>query len=146
MAASVNGAVHAGGVYRRSIGAYLRSIAEYPADFWVMAVAVILSMIVLMLASGPVADFVEAHPTVKILALGFLIMIGMALVADGFGAHVPKGYIYSAMVFSIFIELINMAQRRRKPARCSKPRGTSTPRSTLRGSRHRRPAARRWWC
>ena len=82
-------------------------------EIWVMAVAVILSMIVLMVASGPVASFVEAHPTVKVLALGFLIMIGMALVADAFGAHVPKGYIYTAMIFSVFIESINMVMRRR---------------------------------
>src|SRR5215208_4315275 len=81
------------------------------------AVAVILSMVVLMAASGPVASFVEAHPTVKVLALGFLIMIGMALVADGFGAHVPKGYIYAAMVFSVFVECINMVQRRRARAK-----------------------------
>ena len=80
---------------------------------WVMAVSVILSMIVLMVASRPVGDFVERHPTVKILALGFLIMIGMALVADSFGAHVPKGYLYTAMVFSIFIECINMVMRKR---------------------------------
>ena len=83
-------------------------------EIWVMAVAVILSMLVLMLASGPVAAFVEAHPTVKILALGFLIMIGMALVADSFGAHVPKGYIYTAMIFSVAIETINMLHRRRQ--------------------------------
>jgi predicted tellurium resistance membrane protein TerC len=83
---------------------------------WVMAVAVVLSMVVLMAASGPVATFVERHPTVKVLALGFLIMIGMALVADGFGAHVPKGYIYSAMVFSVFVELVNTVQRRRARA------------------------------
>ncbi|MFT3974475.1 MAG: hypothetical protein QM699_13800 [Amaricoccus sp.] len=76
-----------------------------------MAVAVILSMIVLMVASGPVAAFVEAHPTVKILALGFLIMIGMALVAGGFGVDIPKGYIYTAMIFSVFIESINMLYR-----------------------------------
>ncbi len=96
-------------------------------EIWIMAVAVILSMIVLMAASGPVAAFVEAHPTVKILALGFLIMIGMALVADGFGAHVPKGYIYSAMIFSVFIELINMAQRRRaKPVHLRNPYGGET--------------------
>ena len=91
-------------------------------EIWVMAVAVILSMVVLMAASGPVASFVEAHPTVKILALGFLIMIGMALVADGFGAHVPKGYIYTAMVFSVFIELINMQHRaRRSRSICATP-------------------------
>jgi predicted tellurium resistance membrane protein TerC len=94
----------------------------------VMAVAVILSMIVLMVASGPVAAFVEAHPTVKVLALGFLIMIGMALVADSFGAHVPKGYIYAAMVFSVFIECINMVQRRRvKPVHLRNPYGTESP-------------------
>ena len=96
-------------------------------EIWVMAVAVILSMIVLMVASGPVASFVEAHPTVKILALGFLIMIGMALVADAFGAHVPKGYIYTAMIFSVFIECINMAQRRRaKPVHLRNPYGEET--------------------
>jgi predicted tellurium resistance membrane protein TerC len=82
---------------------------------------------VLMFASGPVATFVEAHPTVKVLALGFLIMIGMALVADSFGAHVPKGYIYTAMVFSVFIELINMQQRRRaKPVHLRNPYGEET--------------------
>jgi predicted tellurium resistance membrane protein TerC len=93
-------------------------------QIWVMAVAVILSMIVLMAASGPVANFVEAHPTVKVLALGFLIMIGMALVADGFGAHVPKGYLYTAMAFSVVIECINMLQRRRqKPVHLRNPYG-----------------------
>ncbi|MFT3973186.1 MAG: TerC family protein [Amaricoccus sp.] len=97
-------------------------------EIWVMAVAVILSMIVLMVASGPVASFVEAHPTVKVLALGFLIMIGMALVADAFGAHVPKGYIYTAMIFSIFIEAINMIGRRRRrdPVHLRNPYGTET--------------------
>lgn len=83
-------------------------------EIWVMAVAVILSMIVLMVASGPVASFVESHPTVKVLALGFLIMIGMALVANSLGGHVPKGYVYSAMIFSIFIECINMVGRKRR--------------------------------
>ena len=73
-------------------------------EIWIMITAVVLAMIVLMVASGPVAKFVDNHPTVKILALGFLIMIGMALMADSFGFHVPKGYIYSAMLFSIFIE------------------------------------------
>jgi hypothetical protein len=86
------------------------------------AVAVTLSMIVLMVAS-----FVEAHPAVKILALGFLIMIGMALVADGLGAHVPKGYIYTAMVFSVFIELIDMRQRRKaRPVHLRNPYGAET--------------------
>ena len=118
-------------------------------EIWIMAVAVILSMMVLMFASGPVATFVEAHPTVKILALGFLIMIGMALVADGFGAHVPKGYIYTAMVFSVFIELINMKQRRKaKPSTCAtpmarrpKPAATSVGRSRRRACRARAAGA-----
>lgn len=97
-------------------------------QIWVMGVAVVLSMIVLMAASGPVASFVEAHPTVKVLALGFLIMIGMALVADAFGAHVPKGYIYTAMIFSVFIEVINMIGRRkrREPVHLRNPYGAET--------------------
>ena len=97
------------------------------SEIWVMAVAVILSMIVLMAASGPVSRFVERHPTVKILALGFLIMIGMSLVADSVGAHVPKGYIYSAMVFSLLIESLNMLRRRRgKPVHLHNPYGEDT--------------------
>jgi predicted tellurium resistance membrane protein TerC len=82
-------------------------------EIWIMVTAVVLAMIVLMVASGPVAKFVDAHPTVKILALGFLLMIGMALMADSVGFHLPKGYIYSAMLFSIFIEAMNMLHRRR---------------------------------
>ena len=82
-------------------------------EIWVMITAVVLAMIVLMVASGPVANFVDAHPTIKILALGFLLMIGMALMADSVGFHVPKGYIYSAMAFSMFIEAMNMLYRRR---------------------------------
>ena len=117
-------------------------------EIWVMAVAVILSMIVLMVASGPVATFVEAHPTVKILALGFLIMIGMALVADSFGAHVPKGYIYTAMVFSVFIELINMKQRRKaKPSTCATPMARRPrPKATSGGRWKRAGCERRQHC
>jgi predicted tellurium resistance membrane protein TerC len=82
-----------------------------------------------MVASGPVATFVEAHPTVKILALGFLIMIGMALVAGAFGAEIPKGYIYTAMIFSVFIESINMVHRRRNtPVHLRNPYGEGNTR------------------
>lgn len=97
-------------------------------EIWIMGAAVVLSMLVLMLASGPVASFVEAHPTVKVLALGFLIMIGMALVADSSGAHVPKGYIYTAMIFSTFIECINTLGRRRlrEPVHLRNPYGEET--------------------
>jgi predicted tellurium resistance membrane protein TerC len=61
----------------------------------------------------PIGEFVERHPTVKVLALSFLIMIGLVLVADGFGQHIPKGYIYAAMAFSVFVELINLWIHRR---------------------------------
>lgn len=85
-------------------------------EIWVMAAAVIASMAVLITAAGPVGRFVDRHPSVKMLALSFLIMIGMSLVADAFGAHISKGYIYSAMIFSVFVEAVNMAQRRRAKA------------------------------
>ncbi len=67
-----------------------------------------------MLVSRPISDFVERHPTVKILALWFLLLIGVMLVADGIGQHIAKGYIYFAMAFSLAVELLNMRYRRRK--------------------------------
>ncbi|MFV0472635.1 MAG: TerC family protein [Pikeienuella sp.] len=79
----------------------------------IMIVAMVIAVAVMMFAAGPVARFVEANPTVVMLALGFLLMIGMMLVADGFGAHVPKGYLYAAMAFAAFIEGLNMTRRRR---------------------------------
>ena len=82
-------------------------------EIWVMAVAVILSMIVLMVAAKPVGDFVERHPTVKMLALSFLVLIGTALVADGFGVHFNHAFIYVAMAFSCSVEMLNMVARRR---------------------------------
>jgi len=83
-------------------------------EIWVMAAAIVLSMIVMLLAAGPVGGFVERHPTVKMLALSFLLLIGTTLIADSFGVHVPKGYIYAAMGFSVLVEALNMAQRRRQ--------------------------------
>lgn len=82
-------------------------------EIWVMAVAVILSMIVLMVAAKPVGDFVERHPTVKMLALSFLVLIGTALVAEGFGVHFNHAFIYVAMAFSCTVEALNMVARRR---------------------------------
>ena len=83
---------------------------------WIMVTAVIIAVIIMLVASGPVSDFVARHPTVKMLALSFLLLIGMALVADGFGVHIPKGYIYAAMGFSVFVEVLNLlARRRAKP-------------------------------
>ncbi|MBS3914731.1 MAG: TerC family protein [Bacteroidetes bacterium] len=75
---------------------------------WVMIAAVVLSMFVMLAASKPISDFVNKHPSIKILALSFLVMIGVSLIAEGFGQHFNKGYIYFAMAFSFIIELINL--------------------------------------
>lgn len=86
-------------------------------QLWVMATAVIVASVIMLVASGPLSNFVQRHPTVKILALSFLLMIAMVLIADGFGVHIPKGYVYSAMGFSIMVEALNLisARRRSKP-------------------------------
>ena len=80
----------------------------------VMVIAVVVAVTVMLLAANPLAKFINDNPTVVMLALGFLIMIGMTLIAEGFGAHVPKGYIYAAMAFSALIEGLNMLSRRAK--------------------------------
>jgi predicted tellurium resistance membrane protein TerC len=77
----------------------------------VMVIAVVIAVGFMMVFSGPVGRFVEQHPTVKILALSFLLLIGMSLIADGTGHHIPKGYIYSAMAFAVFVEVINLRVR-----------------------------------
>lgn len=85
-------------------------------QFWVMAVAVIIAVGVMFGAAGPVSAFISRHPTVKMLALSFLLLVGMTLVADGAGFHVPKGYIYAAIGFSAAVETLNqLAARRRRP-------------------------------
>ena len=87
-------------------------------DIEIMIAAVVLAMIVMYVASGPVARFVAQHPTTKMLALAFLVMIGVALVADGFEFHIPRGYIYSSMAFAGAVELFNvLAGRNRAQAR-----------------------------
>jgi predicted tellurium resistance membrane protein TerC len=80
----------------------------------VMILAIVLSMLVMFLASGAIARFIRAHPTTKALALAFLILIGTSLIADGCGFHVPRGYIYFAMAFSAAIEVYHVATRRRR--------------------------------
>ncbi|MER0042542.1 TerC family protein [Pseudomonas sp. MGal98] len=80
----------------------------------IMVVAVVAAVTVMLLAADPLARFINKNPTVVMLALGFLIMIGMTLIAEGFGAHVPKGYLYAAMAFSAVIEGLNMLSRRDK--------------------------------
>jgi len=83
-------------------------------DLPIMITAVIIAVAVMYVASGPVSAFISRHPTTKMLALAFLVLIGVALVADGFGAHIPRGYVYSAMVFAGLVEMFNvLAQRRR---------------------------------
>ncbi|AKC86537.1 TerC family protein [Pseudoxanthomonas suwonensis] len=81
---------------------------------WVMVTAILVSIAFMLAFAGPIGEFVERHPTVKVLALSFLIMIGLVLIADGFGLHIPKGYVYTAMAFSVFVEAINMWIRRRE--------------------------------
>jgi predicted tellurium resistance membrane protein TerC len=80
----------------------------------IMIAAVIVAVGVMFVASGPVADFVAKHPTTKMLALAFLLLIGTSLVADGFGFHIPKGYLYSAMGFSVLVEAINIIAKERR--------------------------------
>jgi predicted tellurium resistance membrane protein TerC len=83
-------------------------------DLYVMVTAVVIAIGVMMLSSGTVAGFIGRHPTVKMLALSFLLLIGMTLIGDGFGAHVPKGYIYAAMGFSAVVEVLNQIAGRRR--------------------------------
>lgn len=82
----------------------------------IMVIAVVVSVLVMLLASKSIADFVDANPTIKMLALAFLILIGVTLIAEGFDVHVPKGYVYFAMAFSVTVELLNIKMRKSKQA------------------------------
>jgi predicted tellurium resistance membrane protein TerC len=97
--------------------------------FEIMVAAVVLAMIVMLAAAGPVSGFVDRHPTVKMLALSFLLLIGTTLVADGFGFHIPKGYIYAAMGFSIMVEALNLLakRKRRNPVALRQPYSDEPP-------------------
>lgn len=79
----------------------------------VMVIAILTAVVVMMLASGPIYRFVNQHPSVKVLALAFLMLIGTTLIAEGLGEKIPKGYIYAAMAFSIFVEVLNIGVRRK---------------------------------
>jgi predicted tellurium resistance membrane protein TerC len=81
----------------------------------IMVIAVIVAVIFMMFFAKYISDFVHKHPTIKMLALAFLLLIGVTLIADGLGQHVPKGYIYFAMAFSVFVEMLNLRLRRSKP-------------------------------
>ena len=92
----------------------------------IMVIAILVTVAVMLLAANPLANFLHAHPSVVMLALGFLLMIGMTLIAEGFGAKVPKGYIYAAMLFSAFIEALNLLSRRAK-----RPQAEDEPRMSI---------------
>ena len=79
--------------------------------FWVMATAITCAIWVMIYASGPVSHFIEKHPTLKMLALSFLMLIGMVLLADGFAFHIPRGYVYLAMAFSLSVEILNLLRQ-----------------------------------
>lgn len=82
-------------------------------ELWVMIAAVVIAVAVMMLFARPISDFVERHPTIKMLALSFLLLIGVMLTAEGFGRHIEKGYVYFAMAFSLFVELLNLRMRKK---------------------------------
>ena len=84
-------------------------------DLWVMVTAVIVAVLIMMVASEGISSFVHRHPTVKILALSFLLLIGVSLIAEGLDQHIPKGYIYFAMAFSVFVEMVNLKVRSGAP-------------------------------
>jgi predicted tellurium resistance membrane protein TerC len=79
----------------------------------IMAIAIIMAVAIMLLAAKPIGDFVDTHPTIKILALSFLILVGVTLMVEGFDVHVPKGYIYFAMAFSVSVEMLNIRMRKK---------------------------------
>ena len=92
-------------------------------EIGIMVSAVVIAVIFMMVFSGPISGFVERHPTVKMLALSFLLLIGMTLIAEGWHLHIPRGYVYSAMAFSVFVELLNLRAKKAKgpPVRLHEP-------------------------
>ena len=88
-----------------------------------MAIAIILAVVVMLMAAKAIGDFVDEHPTIKILALSFLILVGVTLMVEGFDVHVPKGYIYFAMAFSVTVEMLNIRMRKKRmaPVKLYKP-------------------------
>ena len=82
----------------------------------VMVIAIVLAVLVMMLAAKAISDFIDAHPTIKMLALSFLVLVGVALIGEGFGMHIPRGYLYFAMAFSFAVEMLNIRLRRKTVA------------------------------
>jgi predicted tellurium resistance membrane protein TerC len=101
-----------------SLDSVITAVGMIPPDqMWVMVTAVLVSVAVMLVFAGRLSAFVMAHPTVKLLALSFLLLIGVMLIADGMGQKIPKGYIYFAMAFSLGIELLNMRFRSKRQAK-----------------------------
>lgn len=97
-------------------------------QLWVMVVAIVLAMLVMLVSAAPVSHFINRHPTLKMLALSFLLLIGVMLVAEGLGKHIERGYIYFAMGFSLFVELLNMRLRAMgEPVRLREPQLPDIP-------------------
>jgi predicted tellurium resistance membrane protein TerC len=90
-------------------------------DISIMVAAVVAAVAIMMISASAISDFVNRHPTVKVLALSFLLLIGLSLIGEGFGMHIPKGYIYFAMGFSVFVEMINSRVRKGKPVKLHQP-------------------------
>ncbi|MCI4662755.1 MAG: TerC family protein [Neomegalonema sp.] len=88
----------------------------------VMVAAVVIAMAVMMVGAGPISSFIERHPTTKMLALAFLVMVGMALIADGFHVHIERGFIYGAMAFSAFVEVLNLLRQSARKKRRARSR------------------------
>ncbi|WP_207480174.1 TerC family protein [Arenibaculum pallidiluteum] len=111
----------------------------------IMMAAVIAAVGVMLLAADPVSAFVNRHPTVRMLALSFLLLVGVTLVADGLGFHIPKGYLYFAIAFSVLVESLNLtaARRRRRTAKLGEARPALAGRTTLDASSRRGPVAGR---
>jgi predicted tellurium resistance membrane protein TerC len=82
-------------------------------NIWIMIAAVVVSIIAMMLFAGSIGAFVQRHPTIKMLALSFLLLIGVTLIAEGLHQHIPKGYVYFAMAFSVIVELLNLRLRKK---------------------------------
>jgi predicted tellurium resistance membrane protein TerC len=97
-------------------------------ELWIMVVAVIIGSVILLIASGPIMRFINSHPTVKMLALAFVLLIGLVLVADGSGFDIPRGYVYCAILFSVFVEGLNimLARRQREAASAPTPQPNQT--------------------
>jgi predicted tellurium resistance membrane protein TerC len=97
----------------------------------IMSIAIILAVVVMLVAAKSIGDFVDAHPTIKILALSFLILVGVTLIAEGLDFHVPKGYIYFAMAFSVAVEMINIRMRKRADTPVKLNKQMRTPNKAL---------------